>query len=163
KANARQRAAAQPQMILWLVARECLGKDKDREPLRAAAEKLGERALAAAKRQQDNLYAAAILREWGQLDLDRGDKAKAESPGAEPLAMLMPKRSARPVTPTSSQPAPPAAVPVPAAPVKPPTSRNEGRTDTFFVSANGQGVKVPAAPATAPATPGRGAVPVLSS
>src|SRR5207248_2044643 len=48
KPNARQRAEALPQVPLWLVARECLRKD--REPFWAAGETLAARAAAAAKR-----------------------------------------------------------------------------------------------------------------
>lgn len=165
KPNARQRSAAQPQMVLWLVARECLGKGTDREPLRAAGERLAERALAAARRQQDVLYAAAVLREWGQLDHDRGDKAKAEARWSEVLELVLPKPSAKPAaTPTTA--VPPPATAVPAAPVavpKPPTSQTERRTDTVFAAANGQAA-APAPPAKAtPAPAGRATVPVLSS
>src|SRR5207244_4066534 len=61
RANSRQRTAAAPQIAVWLVARECLKKD----PLRPQGVKLGERALAAAKRQLETHYSLAILREWG--------------------------------------------------------------------------------------------------
>src|SRR4029077_4193017 len=64
RANSRQRIAAGPQIALWLVARECLKKDA----LRAQGVKLGERALAAAKRQLESVHSLAILREWGQID-----------------------------------------------------------------------------------------------
>ena len=93
KANARQRAEALAQVPLWLVARECLAKD--REALWPAGAKLAERAVAAAKRQQDLLLAMAILREWGELDLERGDKAKAESRWRELLDLVVPKRDAK--------------------------------------------------------------------
>ncbi|HUR55406.1 MAG TPA: tetratricopeptide repeat protein, partial [Gemmataceae bacterium] len=58
KANARQRAEALPLIPMWLAARECLSKDKAREPYRAAGEKIAAKALAAAKRQQDPFTAA---------------------------------------------------------------------------------------------------------
>ena len=113
KANARQRAEALPQVPLWLVARECLAQGPRAVPARPA--RSWRRApLAAAKRQQDPLYAAAILREWGQLDLDRGDKAKAEARWAEMLELALPKpnpakavaaapRRRRPSDPASSR------------------------------------------------------------
>ncbi|MBX9584321.1 MAG: DUF1583 domain-containing protein, partial [Gemmataceae bacterium] len=94
RANARQRADALNRVPVWLVARECLKNDKDREPLRPAGEKLAAAALAGAKRAQDQSYAVAILREWGQLDLDRGDKAKAEARWAELLELALPKPKA---------------------------------------------------------------------
>src|SRR5205823_8571119 len=70
RANSRQRVATGPQIALWLVARDCLKKD----PLRPQGVKPGERALTAAKRQLESVYSLAILREWGQIDGDRGDK-----------------------------------------------------------------------------------------
>jgi tetratricopeptide (TPR) repeat protein len=119
RANARQRADAQPQVLLWLVARECLGKEKDREPYRAAGEKIAERAVAAAKRQQDQFFVIAMLREWGQLDLDRGDKAKAEARFTEILELALPKPN--PAKAVGAAPAPvPAPPAVPAAPAPPP-------------------------------------------
>jgi tetratricopeptide (TPR) repeat protein len=91
KANARQRAEALRQVQLWLAAKECLARDD----LRDAGVKLAERAVAAAKRQQDPTFAAAVLREWGQLDLDRGDKAKAEARWAEMFDLVVPKPPAK--------------------------------------------------------------------
>ena len=93
KANARQRAEAMAQVSLWLVARECLGKG--RETFWKDGEKLAGRAAAAAKRQQDLLLATAILREWGQIELDRGDKIKAESRWKELLELAVPRPATR--------------------------------------------------------------------
>ncbi len=95
KANARQRAEALAQVPLWLVARECLAKD--REAFWPAGEKLAERAAAAAKRQQDLLLATAILREWGEMELERGDKTKAESHWKELFDLIVPKRGTKKV------------------------------------------------------------------
>lgn len=89
KANSRQRTEALPQVALWLVARECLAKD--RSAFWPAGEKLAERASAAGKRQEDPSTASAILREWGQMELDRGDKAKAELRWGELLELAVPK------------------------------------------------------------------------
>jgi tetratricopeptide (TPR) repeat protein len=86
RANSRQRVAAQPQIALWLVARECLKKDA----LRPQGVKLGERALAAAKRQLESTFSLAILREWGQIDSDRGDKLAAEKRWGEMLELVIP-------------------------------------------------------------------------
>jgi tetratricopeptide (TPR) repeat protein len=110
RANSRQRGEAMPQVIVWLVAQECLARGRDE--FRAAGEKLAARASAAAKRQQDPLYAAGILRTWGQMDLERGDKTSAEGRWAEILELLLPR-------PT---PAKAAAVPVPAPPVAAPAA-----------------------------------------
>src|SRR5439155_10416934 len=95
RANSRQRTAAAPQIAVWLVARECVKKD----PLRPQGVKLGERALAAAKRQLEPHYSLAILREWGQIDSDRGDKVAAEKRWGEMLELVIPppapKKTAR--------------------------------------------------------------------
>src|SRR5262249_54316017 len=87
RANARQRAAALPQVGLWVAARDCL----KREELRDAGAKLGERALAAAKRQLDKTAALSILREWGEAELARGDKAAAERRWAQMLELVLPE------------------------------------------------------------------------
>src|SRR5262245_31594911 len=86
RANSRQRVAAVPQIALWLVARECLKKDT----LRPQGVKSGERALAAAKRQVESTFSLAILREWGQIDSDRGDKVAAEKKWGEMLELVIP-------------------------------------------------------------------------
>ena len=96
--TAKQRSAAMQQTQLWLVARDCLKQ----EPLRAAGETLAARALLAAKRQSDNAYALAILREWGQLALQAGDKPTAERLWGEMLEMVLPKpgeKKKKPVEP----------------------------------------------------------------
>ena len=83
----RQRDEALRQTALWLVARECLKQ----KPLREQGVKLGERALEAARRQTDSGYALAILREWGQLALEAGDRESAERRWTEMLEMVIPK------------------------------------------------------------------------
>jgi tetratricopeptide (TPR) repeat protein len=155
KANSRQRADALAQVPLWLVARECLKRDE----YRPAGEKLAARAAESAKRQQDPLQAAAILREWGQMALDKGDKATAEAKWSELLALVMPKPKAKKPTPAAAAPAP---APAPAAPGGPPPGGDDG--PTFPIAAQ---VPVPPAPAgAAPApvpAPTGGAVPVLTA
>ncbi len=83
----KQREIAKQQMALWLVGRECLKHDS----LRASGIKLGERALEAARRQTDHGYALAILREWGQIAIQAGDKEAAEQRWTEMLEVVIPK------------------------------------------------------------------------
>lgn len=73
RANARQRATAAEQVPLWLAARASL-KHKS---LRDAGRRLADRAAAAAARQTDTGFALAIRREWGQIELEAGDKEAA--------------------------------------------------------------------------------------
>ncbi len=171
KSNARQRAEALPQVPLWLVARECLGKEKDREPFRAAGEKLAARAAEAAKRQQDTMFAIAVLREWGQLELDRGDKVKGEARFAEILDLMLPKPSAKAVGAAPGAPGLPVpAVGVPAAPVAPPPKPSpnpapEDEDAPMFLFAQPPAVAVPATPVGPPAAKGApaGRTPVLTT
>src|SRR5207249_11840747 len=51
RANARQRAEAAPYMALWIVGREC----QKHQDLVAAGDKLGARAIEAARRQTDQV------------------------------------------------------------------------------------------------------------
>jgi hypothetical protein len=85
RANARQRAEAAKQMGYWLVAVECL---KNAE-LRTLGEKLAGRALEAANRQTDKGFALAMLREWGQIDHDRGDVKSAEARWSRMLEIIL--------------------------------------------------------------------------
>ncbi len=86
RANARQRTEAARQIGLWLVARLCL----ERKELRAVGVQLGERAVEAASRQLDYDMALAMLREWGQLELDRGDRQAAEQRWKQMLRLVLP-------------------------------------------------------------------------
>ena len=110
KANARQRAEARLQISIWLAARECLAKG--REPFWPAGEKLAARAAAASKRQPDALLTTAIFREWGQLELDRGNKEKAQAHWTELLEWKLAKKpapktdDADPALPSVPKPAP---------------------------------------------------------
>ena len=72
---ASQMAEAAPLVELWPVARIGLR----REATRPAAERLAACALTAALQQEDPSWSMAILREEGQLALDRGDRAAAET------------------------------------------------------------------------------------
>src|SRR5262249_19739574 len=108
-------------------------------------------------------YTTAILREWGQLEFDRGDKAKAEARWSTLLEAALPKPpppkavEAKPAPPPAAAPAAPA--PAPAAPAS--TAKKQVRAG----GAAGLGllltafqVPVPAAvapgAAATPATPG---------
>jgi tetratricopeptide (TPR) repeat protein len=117
KANARQRAEARLQVPIWLAARECLVKD--REPLWPAGAKLAARAAEAAKRQNDALITVAVFREWGQLELDRGDKAKAETIWAELLQWTLPKQPAPKPAAQASPSVPGIFAPAPLTPAQP--------------------------------------------
>jgi hypothetical protein len=91
RANARQRAAAARQIGVWLIARQCL-----RHPaLLAAGERLGKRAVEAARRQLEPHFALAMLREWGQIELDRGDRQAAQRRWAEMLDVVLPQPANR--------------------------------------------------------------------
>src|SRR5205085_5606645 len=105
--NARQRAEAMYQVPLWLVARECAKDAK----LRPVGDKLAARAVEAARRQLDPLFATAILREWGQAALDAGDKAAAEARWAQMLELVLPKPSAKRSAAATAAPPAPVAVP----------------------------------------------------
>jgi hypothetical protein len=81
RANARQRALAARQVGLWLVARECLKRSELEKP----GELLAARALEAARRQSDRSTRVVLLREWGQILFDRGNREAAAARWAEML------------------------------------------------------------------------------
>lgn len=114
--NSRQRREALPLIPVWLVARKCLAD----ETHRAAGEELAAAALAAAQRQANTAYAAAMLYEWGNQALAAGDRAGAEAKWTE-LLDIVTKRPER-KSPTAAGPGgAPAAVPVPR-PAAPPAA-----------------------------------------
>lgn len=88
----KHRVAAMQQAQLWLIARECYAD----EELRTSGEKLGTRALEAAKRVSDGSYALAILREWGQIAIDAKDPKTASQKWTEMLDLVIPKASDKP-------------------------------------------------------------------
>ena len=67
--NSRQRREAAELVPIWLVARQCLGRDD----LRDVGATLAEVALSAAERQVSFQEQAAILFEWGQRLAEKGD------------------------------------------------------------------------------------------
>ncbi|APZ96026.1 DUF1583 domain-containing protein [Fuerstiella marisgermanici] len=89
--NSRQRREAALSVPLWVVARECIGKDK----LDDTGMVLAETALQAARRQMGNNEQSAILLEWGQALLNAGQKEEAETRWTEllQLATERPKRT----------------------------------------------------------------------
>ncbi|MES2789222.1 MAG: DUF1583 domain-containing protein, partial [Planctomycetota bacterium] len=111
RANSRQRAVAEHQIPLWLVARECL----KREPLRAIGSRLGARATEAGRRQNEKASVLAIVKEQGQLAWDAGDKVAAEANWTEMLDLILVRPAAAP------SPAAPRPIAVPVAAVPPPT------------------------------------------
>ena len=76
RANSRQRAFAAKQIPLWLVARACWNQ-KDGKGDAKLAEMMADRALEAARRQTDNTFYLAMIREQGERALQNGDKAGA--------------------------------------------------------------------------------------
>lgn len=121
--NARQRVEAARRMGLWLVARACWKHSASRE----AGDRLAALGLEAARRQGDNVWTLAMLREWGQSALDRGDSKTAEARWSSMLDLIL-------VNPTASKPkdpkkpaAAPAPTPAPAKAKK--ASLRQGGTD----------------------------------
>ena len=94
--NARQRRQARQHVPLWLVARECLESEDHRE----LGERLGELAIAGARRQLDQKEAAAILYDWGKRSIELGDRESAEAKWSE-LLDLVTKRPERKKKPSS--------------------------------------------------------------
>jgi tetratricopeptide (TPR) repeat protein len=86
--DARPPAALEVQSALWAVARACSGRDALREP----AEVLAARALEAADRLADPAWSLAMLRERGQLALDRGDRDGAERAWSDLLRRVLTPR-----------------------------------------------------------------------
>ncbi len=111
--NARQRTEAARRLGLWLVARECWKNDATR----ATGDRLAAHATEAARRQSDPLWILAMLREQGQLDLARGDRAGAERAWTRLLEQVLAKN-----TPAVAKPDRPARSPRVATPTKGATS-----------------------------------------
>ena len=118
RSNARQRELATQQVPVWLIARECL----TREPLREVGQRLSQRAVEAARRQMDNGYLLAIVREGGQLAWEAGDAATAEARWSEMVELIMTPLAAGPAKRTGPVAnAVPASVPQPAVAVARPS------------------------------------------
>ncbi|MDB5339573.1 MAG: tetratricopeptide repeat protein [Planctomycetaceae bacterium] len=89
--------AAERQLPVWLIARECW----KRPELRAIAQRLSARAVEAARLQADKKYLWGVLNEGATLAWDAGDKATAEAGWSETLSLIL----ARPGAGSSSPPA----------------------------------------------------------
>ena len=83
--NARQRGDAAKQLGLWLVARECW----TRAGMKPRGDLFATRALEAARRQADPRWASAMLREWGQVELDLGDLERADRRWSDLLDLVL--------------------------------------------------------------------------
>ena len=99
--NARQRADASKQLGLWLVARECW----TRAGMKERGDVFAARALEAARRQADPRWAKAMLREWGQVDLDLGDREQAERRWSELLDLVLARPEPRKAASKDGRPA----------------------------------------------------------
>jgi tetratricopeptide (TPR) repeat protein len=112
-ANTRQRAEALRQVPLWLVARACW-KQKD---YGAYGDRFAARAIEAARRQSDNRWTMAMLREKGQLALDRGDAKGVEAEWGRMLDLILARRPEKkgPAAGPRAVPAPTEMVTAPAA------------------------------------------------
>ena len=88
RANARQRAVAAREVPLWMVARACWKHAGTIEPA-GFADKLAARALEAARRQTENTTLLAMIREQGELAIERGDKAGAMAAWGRMLELVV--------------------------------------------------------------------------
>ena len=131
RANSRQRAEAVPLIPLWVVARACW-----KQPSRAMhtiGDRLADRAREAARRQNDNRWLLAMLREQGQLALDHNDRAAADATWLRMLNMVVAPEPAKSQRPRPNRPAPtptrgaPVTKPA-AAPAKTTTPASRSRT-----------------------------------
>ena len=104
----RQRAEAEAQVPLWLVARACLRAAETR-PIGV---RLGERALAASRRQLDPSAALAILAEWGRIEGEGGDPAAARARWGEMISLLDDRARLKPTTGPAPVVGPAAAAPL---------------------------------------------------
>ena len=128
KANARQRAVAARQVPLWLVARACW-KQKDALNLRKIGDKLAARAEDAAGRQSENQTLMAMLREQGQMALERGDRRAAEAAWSRMLTLVVAPAESK-IKKPSTKPKPPAG-PAPALPRRKPRRGGTGRQSSI--------------------------------
>ncbi len=87
-ANTRQRTLAARQVPLWLVARVC----RKQEPWREYGDRFAARAVEAARRQSDNRWMLAMLRERGQSALDRGNSKDVEADWGRMLELILARK-----------------------------------------------------------------------
>ena len=87
---AASRGAAR-QLPLWLVARACWKQ----VAWRASGDRFAARAIEAARRQSDNRWALAMLREQGEQALERKDTGKAEADWSRMLELILARKPER--------------------------------------------------------------------
>jgi hypothetical protein len=104
RANARERAQAAGQISLWLVARAAWRASNP--SVQAHADRFAERALEAARRQDDRAWLLAMLREQGQRAFDRGDRASAVRIWSGMLDRVVAPQDSRPRRPGPGSPGP---------------------------------------------------------
>ena len=83
--NSRQRSEAARRLGLWLVARECW----TRPGMKALGDRFAGLAFEAARRNPEKQWTEAMLREWGQVEYDLGDRVQAERRWAGLLEMIL--------------------------------------------------------------------------
>lgn len=119
RANSRQRAAAMPQIGLWLVAAACA----DQPQHRAEADFFATRAVEAARRQSDSQFATGILLQQSKSALAAGDKPAAE----QHLSSLLELALTRPQVNKKSPAETPDGQPSPKANLVPPITLSQFR------------------------------------
>ena len=174
-ANSRQRAEAARQIPLWLVARLSwarassieAGKKELAARLKEASDRLASRAIDAAARQSDNRWTLAMLREQGQIAMQRGNRAEAEAAWGKMLDSVLRPEGRRTSAAAGSGLTPPA-MNVPPAPAPPVPPSRIIRKTAYQPPAPADTPPAPAAATTTQARPLAGAarrgagVPVLT-
>lgn len=97
-ADVSQDEAAERQLPVWLIARECW----KRPELRAVAQRLSARAVEAARLQTNKEYLWAIMNESASVAWEAGDKAAAEAGWTETLGMILALPGAEPFNPSAT-------------------------------------------------------------
>ncbi len=136
RANARQRAVAARQIPLWLVARACWNQEKS-DKSAELAEMFAKCALEAARRQTDNTFYLAMIREQGERALEKGDRAAAVAAWERMLEIVVSPPKAKVKKPVQAPGAAPAGNPPPAA-----TKRASGRSGASLPARRGSLVRL---------------------
>lgn len=157
--NARHRAEARKQFVVWLAAKAAL----ERPNLRTQGTKLAELTMAIIKRMGGEEYELAVLKEWGDAEMKAGNKAAAEQRWNEMLKTVFSSAKqvsqAKPVGTGAATAVTAPATLVPAKRVSPPPPPNSFAQEK--VPPSKQGVATAQA---RPATPSQsGRVPVVTT
>ena len=107
RANARQRAVAARQIPLWLVARACWNQEKSGKGAEIA-KMFAERAFEAARRQTDNTFYLAMIREQGERAIEKGDRTAAAAAWGQMLEIVVSPPRAKLKKPVQAPAVPPA-------------------------------------------------------